>query len=56
MLVQAFLINNNQYTINLSLPIIRYYEESFLVENLPIYKPIDELPNTFSSLWLGKKR
>ena len=56
MVTQAFLLFNNQYFINLSLPIIRYFEEKFLVEKLPIYKPIDELPNTFSSLWLEKRK
>jgi len=56
MIVQAFLLFNKEYIINLSLPIIRFYEETFLLEKLPIYKPIEELPNTFSSLWLKKKK
>ena len=54
MLLQAFLAYNRSFEIVLSCPIIRHEEEAFLTQTLPIYRPISEEPNTFSSLWLRR--
>lgn len=54
MVLQAFLCFNNQFEILLSTPLLRHHDEAFLQEHIPIYKPIEEEPNTFSSIWLRK--
>lgn len=54
MLLQAFLMYNETYEIIQSTPLIRYYDEPFLKNNIPFYKSIEEEPNTFSSIWLKK--
>lgn len=54
MLLQAFLMFNNSYEIVMSAPLIRYYDEEFLKNNIPLYKSIEQEPNTFSSIWLRR--
>lgn len=53
MLLQAFLAFNTSYEISLSTPLIRHFDESFLA-NIPLYRPLEEQPNAFSSIWLRK--
>jgi hypothetical protein len=54
MLLQALLAFNPKLEIVLSLPLIRFFEEDFVRETLPIYKPVSEEANTFSSIWLKR--
>ena len=54
MLLQAFLTFNRDYEIIMSTPLIRYHDEAFLVEKVPVYRPVCEQPNTFSSIWIKK--
>ena len=54
MLLQAFLAFNPCFEIVLSCPIIRHLDERFMRRTLPIYKPVTEEPNTFSSIWLKR--
>jgi hypothetical protein len=54
MLLQAFLCFNDRYRIVMSAPMLRHFDETFLVENLPHYKSIEENPYTFSALWLRR--
>src|SRR6266542_516601 len=54
MLLQAFLAFNPSFELALSCPMIRYFDEHFLRATLPIFKPITEEPNTFSSIWLKR--
>jgi len=54
MLLQAFLCYNDRYQIVLSIPMLRHFDEGFLVEDLPHYEPIEKNPATFSSLWLRR--
>jgi hypothetical protein len=54
MLLQAFLAFNPSFEILLSCPMIRHWDEDFIRATLPIYKPVAEQPNTFSSIWLKK--
>lgn len=55
MLLQAFLCCNPLFDIVLSCPMIRYFDEGFLQAHVPIYKPIAEEPNAFSSIWLKRR-
>lgn len=55
MVLQALLSGSDQFEILLSTPLLRYYDESFLRETLPIYTPLEEEPNTFSAIWLRKR-
>jgi hypothetical protein len=54
MILQSFLCFNNKFKIIMSLPLIRYFEEKFLQENISIYESVEQNPNTFSSIWLQK--
>jgi hypothetical protein len=54
MLLQSFLCFNNKFKITMSLPLIRYFDENFLRQNIYTYESIDQNPNTFSSIWLQK--
>jgi hypothetical protein len=54
MLLQAFLCFNEHFEIMLSLPILRYLDESYLRQQLPIYQAIADNPNTFSAIWLRR--
>lgn len=54
MVLQAFLCFNSSFKITMSTPIIRYFDESFLKQQIDIYKSIDEDKITFSSIWIQK--
>lgn len=56
MLVQAFLCYNEAFRITLSLPLLRFFDEGFLMKRLEAYEPVAQNPVTFSSLWLQKVR
>lgn len=52
MLLQAFLAFNSRCGVDLSTPMLRHFDEKFLRATIPLYKPLTEEPNTFSSMWL----
>jgi predicted O-methyltransferase YrrM len=54
MVVQAFLIFNPDYRILMSTPLLRFHDEPFLKEHIPLYETVDQNPDTFSSLWLRR--
>jgi hypothetical protein len=54
MVVQAFLAFNRNFKICLCTPLIRHFDEAFLKERIPIYEPIAQNANAFSSLWLRR--
>lgn len=54
MVLQAFLAFNRDFEILLSLPMIRYFEEEFLKQRIPIYQTLEQDPNAFSSMWLRR--
>ena len=54
MILQAFLCFNNKFNIEMSTPLIRHLDETFLKDNIPIYESIDQNQNTFSSIWLKR--
>jgi len=54
MVLQAFLAFNRNLKISLSTHFIRYCEEAFLKQSIPIYESIAQNPNTFSSIWLRR--
>jgi hypothetical protein len=54
MVVQAFLAFNRNFKICLSTPLIRHFDEAFLRDRIPIYEPIAQNANAFSSLWLRR--
>ena len=54
MFLQAFLMFNDKFTIELSTPMIRYFDEPFLKKNIPIYQSLTQNPQFFSSMWLKR--
>ncbi|MCH9051632.1 MAG: hypothetical protein IIA72_11205 [Proteobacteria bacterium] len=54
MVLQAFLCFNDKFRIVLSTPLLRFFEESILEENVPIYESLEQNPNAFSSIWIQK--
>ncbi|MFL6155621.1 MAG: class I SAM-dependent methyltransferase, partial [Marmoricola sp.] len=56
MIVQTFLAFNDSFEILLSTPMVRHYDEEFLVEKFDDYTPLAEDPNPPSSLWLQRTR
>ena len=54
MLLQALLACNSAFEIEMSMPIIRHFDEPFLAANVPFYKSVEQAPNTFSSIWIRK--
>lgn len=54
MILQAFLAFNTHFDIEMSCPMIRYSDEKFLLDNLPIVKTVADEPNTYSSIWLER--
>jgi predicted O-methyltransferase YrrM len=54
MVLQAFLAFNAAFEIEMSTPMIRHYDEPFLASTFPHYRPVQEEPNTFSSIWIRK--
>lgn len=56
MVVQTFLAFNDSFEVQLSVPMIRHHDESFLVDRFSGYQPFAEDPNPPSSLWLQRVR
>jgi predicted O-methyltransferase YrrM len=56
MVVQTFLAFNSAFDILLSTPMLRYADESFLVDRFADYVPVAADPNPPSSLWLRRTR
>lgn len=56
MLLQAFLAFNRDFKIVQSMPLLRHHDETFLQQSVPIYRPIKEDANAFSSIWLKRLR
>jgi hypothetical protein len=54
MVLQAFLAFNTSFRIEMSTPIIRHFDEPFLIASVPRYRSIGEEPNTFSSVWIRR--
>jgi hypothetical protein len=54
MLLHALLCENKQFSVTLSTPLIRHYDEGFLRALIPDYQTIEEEPNTFSSIWIKR--
>jgi hypothetical protein len=54
MVLQAFLAFNSKFEIDMSTPIIRFFDEAFLESIVPRYKSVQKEPNTFSSIWIRK--
>jgi hypothetical protein len=54
MMLQAFLAFNKNFKICMSTPLIRYFDEAFLRQAIPIYESVAQNPNTFSSIWLKR--
>jgi predicted O-methyltransferase YrrM len=54
MVLQSFLAFNSAFEIEMSAPMIRHYDEPFLASTIPYYRPVQEEPNTFSSIWIRK--
>jgi hypothetical protein len=54
MVLQAFLAFNTAFEIEMSTPLIRYYDEPFLASTFPLYKSVQQEPNAFSSIWIRK--
>ena len=54
MILQAFLLFNKSFTIELSTPMIRYFDEPFLKKTIPIYESLIQYPGPFSSIWLKR--
>src|SRR5579864_257725 len=54
MVVQSFLTFNKNFKISLSTCLIRYFDEPFLNQNIPIYESVAQGLNTFSSIWLRR--
>jgi hypothetical protein len=54
MVLQAFLAFNKNFKISLSTPLIRYFDEAFLQQSIPIYESVAQNLNTFSSIWLRR--
>jgi hypothetical protein len=54
MVVQTFLTFNDAYEVLLSVPLLRFEDESALWGRFPDYLPVAEDPNPPSSLWLRR--
>ena len=54
MFLQAFLSFNNKFRIIQSLALLSYYDEKFLLDNVPTYKSRELDPGSACSLWLQK--
>jgi len=54
MVVQTFLAFNDAFEVQLSTPMIRHYDEEFLLERFEDYTPLEQDPNPPSSLWLQR--
>ncbi|MFL6062327.1 MAG: class I SAM-dependent methyltransferase [Marmoricola sp.] len=54
MVVQAFLAFNSAFEVQLSTPMVRHYDEQFLLDRFEDYTPLRHDPNPPSSLWLQR--
>lgn len=54
MIVQAFLSFNSAFEVQLSTPMVRHYDEQFLLDRFPDYTQLAADPNPPSSLWLQR--
>jgi len=56
MVLQAFLCFNHKFKIIMSTPLVRYFDEGFLQQNIPNYESMKlrQKPITYSSIWLLK--
>jgi hypothetical protein len=54
MVSQAFPAFNKNFKISMSTPMIRYFDEAFLKQNIPIYESVRQNANTFSSIRLTR--
>lgn len=54
MVLQAFLAFNSAFEIEMSTPMIRHFDEPFLIGTVPQYKSVEKEPCTFSSIWIRK--
>ncbi len=54
MVVQTFLAFNDAFRIELSTPMLRHADETFLTSRFPDYTPVAKDPNPPSSLWLRR--
>jgi hypothetical protein len=54
MVLQAFLSFNRSFEIVMSIPLIRFHDESFLRQHIKGYKGIDQMKDTFSALWMRR--
>lgn len=56
MVVQAFLAFNESFEVQLSTPMVRHFDEDFLVNRFEDYKPVAQDRNPPSSLWLQRTK
>lgn len=56
MMLQSFLMFNNEFEIRLSLPMIRHEDEQFLQQRIPFYETVEQDSNAFSSVWLTRRK
>jgi len=54
MLLQAFLCLNERFRIELSLPLLRHFDDAFRRAQIRCYESVAENPDTFSSLWMRR--
>ncbi len=54
MVVQAFLAFNSAFEVQLSTPMVRHYDEQFLLDRFEDYTELSADPNPPSSLWLQR--
>ncbi len=54
MVVQTFLAFNDRFRIELSTPMLRHHDETFLTSRFPDYVAVAHDPNPPSSLWLRR--
>jgi predicted O-methyltransferase YrrM len=54
MVVQAFLAFNSAFEIQLSTPMVRHFDEQFLLDRFDDYTALSKDPNPPSSLWLQR--
>jgi len=56
MLVQAFLAFNDSFEVQLSTPMVRHFDEAFLINRFENYTPLAQDLNPPSSLWLKRTK
>jgi hypothetical protein len=55
-LVQAFLMFNDSFEIEVSAPMLRHFDEDFLKQTIPNYRPVqlDDYRTHFGSIWMKR--